>query len=225
MPDEGAPAQLQDTTSRGANRIIGGVTSMTRVLFHVVDVSIAVALILSGVAGATFGAMRLAQGHAAWRTRRVLRKARVIPIDQLVDGQLACIVGRVEIDGTPVEALMTRRPCVAFDTLTTTFEKDQLSMSTRVTRRLVPFYVVDATGRVRIDAPEIALCNKPIARSERFEERVIEHGQTIRIVGSVSLDPTLHVATMREKLFRDGATTPRLTGTAKFPLLADVERS
>jgi len=40
-----------------------------------------------------------------------------------------------------------------------------------VTRKLVPFVVVDPTGRVLIDAPQAALCNRATARSERFEER------------------------------------------------------
>ncbi|MCX5745922.1 MAG: hypothetical protein NT062_25880 [Proteobacteria bacterium] len=94
-----------------------------------------------------------------------------------------------------------------------------------MTRRVVPFFVVDATGRVRIDAPEVALCNRPVAKGERYEERILEHGATIRIVGSVALDPMMHVATGRERLFREGAFTARLTGTSKFPLLADVERA
>jgi hypothetical protein len=60
-----------------------------------------------------------------------------------------------------------------------------------VERRLVPFYIVDATGRARVDAPEAALCNAPIARSERFEERIIENGARIRLVGSVVHEPAL----------------------------------
>jgi hypothetical protein len=32
------------------------------------------------------------------RTRRVVRRARVSPIAELVDGKLACIVGKVELD-------------------------------------------------------------------------------------------------------------------------------
>jgi hypothetical protein len=81
--------------------------------------------------------------------------------------------------------------------------------------------VTDDTGRVRIDAPEVALCNKPIARGESFEERILEDGVRIRIVGSVSLDPT---HTTGDHLFRQGAFKARLTGTAKYPLLADVEK-
>jgi hypothetical protein len=150
-----------------------------------------------------------------------LRKTRVVPIAELVDGQLACIVGRVEIDGDLIESLMERRMCVAFDTITTPFVGNELTQPVRVTRRLVPFYVTDETGRVRIDAPEVALCNKPIARSDTFEERILEDGVQIRIVGSVALDPT---QTTADHLFRQGAFKARLTGTTKYPLLADVEK-
>ena len=184
------------------------------------DVS-TVLLVLSGIAGVSFAALRSFGNWDTRRTRRVLRRARVIPIAELVDGQLACIVGRVEIDGDLIESLIERRMCVAFDTITTPFVGNELTQPVRVTRRLVPFFVTDDTGRVRIDAPEVALCNKPIARGESFEERILEDGVLIRIVGSVSLDPT---HTTGDHLFRQGAFKARLTGTAKYPLLADVEK-
>lgn len=173
-----------------------------------------------GIAGLSFVALRSLQSGVG-RTRRVLRKTRVVPIAELVDGQLACIVGRVAIDGEPIESLIERRLCVAFDTITTPYIGNELTQPVRVTRRLVPFYVTDDTGCVRIDAPEVALCNKPIARGESFEERILEDGVMIRIVGSVSLDPVNATA---DKLFREGAFKARLTGTAKYPLLADVEK-
>ncbi|HLL21560.1 MAG TPA: hypothetical protein VK427_05485 [Kofleriaceae bacterium] len=180
-----------------------------------------VILVVSGLAGASYATLRGLGDQAARRTRRVLRKTRVVPIAELVDGQLACIVGRVAIEGEPIESLIERRSCVAFDTITTPFVGNSLTTPVRVTRRLVPFYVTDETGRVRVDAPELALCNKPIARGERFEERILEDGARIRIVGSVSLDPD---RTTSDQLFRQGAFKARLTGTTKYPLLADVER-
>src|SRR5688572_24276392 len=146
-------------------------------------------IVLSGVVGAGVAIARLAGNRDARRTRRVLRKARVTPIAELVDGQLACIVGRVEIDGEPVESLITRQPCVAFDTITRPIQPREMSTVTRTTRRMTPFFVVDATGRARVDAPEVALCNKPVAKGEMYEERVLLDGAQIRIVGSVSLDP------------------------------------
>jgi hypothetical protein len=169
----------------------------------------------------SFVALRSLGHWNIYRTRRVLRKARVVPIAELVDGQLACIVGRVTIDGEPIESLIERRLCVGFDTITTPYVGNELTQPVRVTRRLVPFYVTDGTGRVRIDAPEVALCNKPIARGESFVERILEDGVQIRIVGSVSLDPA---TTTSDQLFRQAAFKARLTGTAKYPLLADVER-
>ena len=175
----------------------------------------------AGVAGLSFVALRSLGYWNINRTRRVLRKARVVPIAELVDGQLACIVGRVAIDGEPIESLIERRMCVGFDTITTPYVGNNLTQPVRVTRRVVPFYVTDDTGRVRIDAPEVALCNKPIARGESFEERILEDGVQIRIVGSVSLDPA---SATSDQLFRDGAFKARLTGTVKYPLLADVER-
>lgn len=181
---------------------------------------IALVLLAMGVAGLSVAAVRSFGGWDIRRTRRVLRKARVVPIAELVDGQLACVVGRVEIDGAPIESMIARRLCVVFDTITTPYVGNDLTTPVRVTRRLVPFFVTDATGRVRIDAPEVALCNKPVARGESFQERIVEDGDTIRIVGSVSLDPAL---TTSDQLFRQGAFRARLTGTAKYPLLADVE--
>lgn len=178
------------------------------------------ALLAIGVASLSVAVARAFGNRDFRRTRRVLRRARVVPIAQLVDGQLACIVGRVEIDGEPIESMMQRVPCVAFDTVTTPYVGNELTTPVHVTRRLVPFFVTDATGRVRIDAPEVALCNEPIVRGESFEERILVDGDTIRIVGSVSLDPS---QTTSDQLFRQAAFKARLTGTAKYPLLADVE--
>src|SRR6187402_2757921 len=109
----------------------------------------------------------------ARRTRRVLRRARVVRIADLVDGQLACIVGVVERDGASLEALVSRKACIAFDTTVQVFRG------------------ADFTIPARVDAAEAALCNRPIAKSERFEERILEEGATVRLVGSVSLDPTV----------------------------------
>jgi hypothetical protein len=159
----------------------------------------------------------------ARRTRRVLRRTRVTPIAELVDGKLACIVGQVEFDGELLTSLITHTPCVAFDTTIQFFQGNNFSVPERVdvTRRLVPFVVADATGRIRVDAPQAALCNKPTAKSERFEERVIEPGTTVRIVGSVRLEPI--ASTDGEHGYREGATSATLTGSAKYPLLVDVE--
>ena len=159
----------------------------------------------------------------ARRTRRVLRRVQVSRIADLADGRLACIVGVVELEGAPLESLVTRRPCVAFETTVQYFRGADFTIPTRVevTRRMVPFFVSDGTGRVRVDAAGAALCNRPVARSERFEERILEHGAKIRLAGSVTLEPT--IAATGERGFRDGALTATITGTAKYPLLVDVE--
>jgi hypothetical protein len=159
----------------------------------------------------------------ARRTRRVLRRQRVTPVSRLVDGQLACVVGTVELDGEPLTSMITRRSCVAFDTTIQMFRGNDFTVPERVdvTRRLVPFFVVDASGRVRIDAPEAALCNRPSGRSERYEERVIEPGAVIRIVGSVRIEPERSAT--GEHGYRSGETRATLTGTVKYPLLIDVE--
>ncbi len=146
-----------------------------------------------------------------WRTRRVLRRARVSPIAQLEDGKLACVIGRVEVDAEPLRSILSRRACVAYELV---------EWHVRVRRRMVPFYVVDATGRARVDAPEAALLQPPVERGETFEERILEPGATIRIVGSVRIEPTASDAS--EHGFRDGAKLASLTGTAKYPLLVDV---
>jgi hypothetical protein len=159
----------------------------------------------------------------ARRTRRVLRRAKVSRIADLADGRLACIVGVIERDGPPLEALISRRPCVAFDTTLQYFRGADFTIPARVevTRRMVPFFVSDATGRVRVDAAQAALCNRPIARSERFEERILEDGARVRLVGSVTLEPAITAA--GERGFRDGALKATITGTARYPLLVDVE--
>lgn len=180
-------------------------------------------VLLVGFALATVVAAAPFWRNDARRTRRVLRRTRVSPIAELVDGRLACIVGRVELEAEPITSMMSRRRCVAYETVIQVFRRNDMTIPSRVEveRKLVPFFVVDATGRVRVDAAEAALSNRPVARSERFEERVIEAGMTIRIVGSVALDPTL--ARTAELGFRDGSITATITGTAKFPLLIDVE--
>lgn len=159
----------------------------------------------------------------ARRTRRVLKKARVVPISQLVDGQLACIVGRVERDEHMTASLMQNLPCVAFDTITHVIEQDNdftAPVVSKATRHMVPFFVVDATGRARIDAAHAALCNRPSSRTRTWVERIVEEGATVRLVGSVVLDPTER--DHREHGFRDGAWKATVTGTVKFPLLIDV---
>ncbi|MGE0398966.1 MAG: hypothetical protein AB7T06_19815 [Kofleriaceae bacterium] len=163
---------------------------------------------------------------AAWyrgdarRTRRVLRRARVVRIADLVDGRLACIVGRVEADAEPITSMMSQVPCVAFDTTTSSLgNAGTVIVST--TRRAVPFFIVDESGRARIDAPQLALCNKPSSRSDRFEERVLHVGSRVRLVGSVSLDPAMQATA--EHAYREGGFKATIVGTAKYPLLADVE--
>ena len=173
---------------------------------------------------AILASVSLAVGVWRWnsdaaRTRRVLRRARVVPIAELLDGQLACIVGTVEADGDPLTSMMSHTTCVAFDT--TTSSLDGNLVSTKTTRHAVPFFVVDKSGRARIDAPQVALCNPPTARSDRYEERVLVVGARVRLVGSVSLDPT--ISTHSEHTYRAGQFKATLSGTTKYPLLADVE--
>ncbi|MDQ3299309.1 MAG: hypothetical protein M3619_22260, partial [Myxococcota bacterium] len=69
--------------------------------------------------------------------------------------------------------------------------------------------------------PQAALCNRPVARSERFEERIIENGDLVRIVGSVVLEPARSAT--GEHSFREGAWSATITGTASYPLLIDRE--
>ena len=187
-----------------------------------VEVTLILSLFMLGAGVAGYFA------HAWWggdarRTRRVLRRVRVTPIAELTDGKLACIVGRVEAEGELVESLMSRKPCVAFETVVQVFGNLDMTVPARVdvTRKHVAFFVVDDTGRARVDAAEAALANRAIARTERFEERVIENGALVRIVGSVSLDPTMQKDA--EHGFRQGAFKATLTGTSKYPLLVDVE--
>ncbi|HEY4055109.1 MAG TPA: hypothetical protein VGM39_00830 [Kofleriaceae bacterium] len=172
--------------------------------------------IIAGV-GVAIGARMYTSANA--RTRRVLRRARVVPIAELVDGQLACIVGTIEADAEPLVAMMSRALCVAFDTTTSAY--DGHGVVTRTTRHAVPFFVVDETGRARIDAPQIALCNHPTSVNEQYQERVLRVGNRVRLVGSVSLDPT--IATHSEHSYRAGQFKATLTGTVNYPLLADIE--
>ncbi len=183
------------------------------------DVAVVAVLVLSGV-----GSLAWWFGRSdARRTRRVLKRTRVSSISQLVDGKLACVVGTVEAEGELITALISKRPCVAFDTTIQYFRERDFTIPARVevTRRMVPFFVHDATGRVRVDAPAAALCNRPIARNERFEERILEPGVRVRLVGSVALDPVIDPTA--EHGFRDGAVTATITGSSRYPLLVDVE--
>ena len=177
-------------------------------------------LAVLGLGGAGIGyVLWNAWASDARRSRRVLRRVRVSRIAELADGRLACVVGRVELEGDPLYALMSRRPCVAYETTVHVFEG--MLKRTEIERRIVPFYIVDDTGRARVEAPEGALCNRPIAASERFEERIIQHGDRVRIVGSVVLEPT--IADSPEHGFREGRTKATLTGSRRYPLLIDVD--
>jgi hypothetical protein len=164
-------------------------------------------------------------GDDARRTRRVLRKARVTPVAALVDGQLACVVGTVELEGNDLlTSMVAKMPCVAYDTNVYFFAGHNATVPQRVEveRRLLPFFVRDDSGVVRIDAAEAALSNKPVAKSERYEERVISPGTKIRIVGSVHLERAIDTAGARERHYREATgTNATLTGTKKFPLLID----
>jgi hypothetical protein len=162
-------------------------------------------------------------GGDARRTRRVLRRTRVTKIAELEDGRLACIVGRVEAEGALVQSLMSRKDCVAFETIVQVFGNLDMTVPARVevTRKHVAFSVVDDSGRARVDAAEAALANSPAMKSERFEERVIMNGARVRIVGSVVLDPTMQATT--EHAYREGAFKATITGTSKYPLLIDLE--
>jgi len=174
----------------------------------------------AGVVGFTFFSH---YGADARRTRRVLRRTRVTKIADLADGKLACIVGRVQADGELVESLMSRMPCVAFETVVQVFGGIDMTLPTHVdvTRKHVSFFIDDDSGRARVDAAEAALANRTIMKSERFEERVIENGARVRIVGSVVLDPTMQKS--GEHAYRDGAFKATITGTSKYPLLIDLE--
>ena len=188
------------------------------------DVEVALIALIATAGGAILGFVAHSWfGADARRTRRVLRRTRVTPIAELSDGKLACIVGRIEADGDLVQALMSQMPCVAFETVVQVFGGLDMTVPSRVevTRKLVPFYIVDDSGRARVDAAEAALAYRAIMKSERFEERVIENGARVRIVGSVSLDPTMQAH--GDHGFRDGAFKATITGTSKFPLLIDLE--
>ena len=184
-----------------------------------------------GLILALTGTAALSTGYVAWawlsegarRSRRVLRRTKVSKIAELVDGKLACVVGTVEPDGPQLVSMVARRSCVAYDTTVFFIKRVNVSIPERieVERRLVPFFVSDGTGRVRVDATEAALCNRPVASSDRYVERVIEAGATIRIVGSVVREPVLDRA---EHGYRDGGTDAPRTGTTNWPVLIDVER-
>jgi hypothetical protein len=160
--------------------------------------------------------------YDARRTRRVLRKARVTPVANLVDGKLACIVGTVELGDGELTSMVAQASCVAYDTTVYFFKGQSAGFPERVEveRRLMPFFVADASGRVRVDASAAALCNAPVARSERYEERIIQVGTRVRIVGSVVREPVLDNA---EHSYRELGSKATLVGSAKYPLLIDIE--
>jgi hypothetical protein len=184
-----------------------------------VDVAAVALLWMVGGLAAVLGALHWRSDAA--RSRRVLRRARVTPIEALTDGKLACIVGTVELEGEPIESLVTRRSCVAYDTTVQFFKGENAALPSHVEveRRMVPFFVADTTGRVRIDGGQAALCNAAIARSDRFEERIIPAGARIRLVGGVTLEPVMAPG---EVGFREGGWKATITGSRRYPLLIDL---
>ena len=74
----------------------------------------------------------------------MLRRARVSKITELVDGQLACVVGTVELDGRQLTSMVAHRSCVAYDTTVYFFKRTNAGIPERVEveRRLVPFFVL-----------------------------------------------------------------------------------
>jgi hypothetical protein len=180
------------------------------------------ALLVPVALGSVLLGWMLLRDYDARRTRRVLRRARVTQVANLVDGKLACVVGTVELGDAALDAMVSHKSCVAYETIVYFFNGHNASIPARVEveRRLAPFFVSDGSGRVRVDAAEAALCNAPIACSERYEERIIEVGARIRIVGSVVREPALDHA---EHSYRELGTTATLVGSAKYPLLIDLE--
>jgi hypothetical protein len=162
----------------------------------------------------------------ARRTPRGLPRTRVTKVAALVDGQLACVVGVVELE-SPVllTSMIASKRCVAYDTTIYFFNGHNATVPERVDveRRLLPFFVRDASGVVRIDAAEAALCNKPATSSERYHERVIMPGAKIRIVGSVHLEHVPDNGANERHYRQSTGTKATLTGTKKFPLLIDHE--
>ncbi len=181
-----------------------------------------VAMLAPVVAGSALLGWIWMRDYDARRTRRVLRRARVTPVASLVDGKLACIVGTVELGDGELTSMVTRASCVAYDTTVYFFKGQSATFPERVEveRRVMPFFVVDESGRVRVDAAAAALCNAPVARSERYEERIIQVGARVRIVGSVVREPVLDTA---EHSYRELGSKATLIGTAKYPLLIDLE--
>jgi hypothetical protein len=209
----------------------------------------AIALLVGAGVIATMAIARRLWPSDANRTRRVLRSVRVTPIAKLTEEKLACVVGRVEIETPLLTAPLSRRPCVAYDTSTWFSTENGVLAEVATERQLVSFYIVDATGRARVDAPSAALCNRPVVRTRdtvdlgirsaffarnasfdakaklrpdgRFEERVIEPGMTIRIAGSVNLEPGAELT--GERLYRDAnPVRATITGSSQYPLLVDV---
>jgi len=177
------------------------------------------ALVALGIGAGVVGIARRWWNSPISRTRRLLRRTRVTPIAELTGDVLACVVGRVELDGDGLIGPLSGRACVAYDHEIKTVDGPGMFTTTRVQRRVVPFYVVDATGRARVFAAEAALSNRPASRGPNHVERVIEPGMRIRIVGSVIVDPDF--ARSSERGYRDGAVRFTLTGSARFPLLVD----
>jgi hypothetical protein len=105
------------------------------------------------VAGGVIGIIGIA--IAGWFSASAVAKRRIkqalrVPIVEAREGEMTKIVGRLELAGPPLIAPLTQRKCAYFHAYVE--EKHRNHWSTVVSERdACEFFVVDETGRARID--------------------------------------------------------------------------
>ena len=121
------------------------------------------------------------------RIRRLLRRARTIPIRDVRDGQVAKVVGRVRPPGEPLIAPLTGRKCVYWEIEVTEWEGTRARQITR-THDQRDFVIEDGTGRALVATRRSAIAAKIDARWARHDDENARAREALRALGIKAYD-------------------------------------
>jgi hypothetical protein len=121
------------------------------------------------------------------RIRRLMRRARTIPIRDVRDGQVAKVVGRVRPPGDPLIAPLTGRPCIYWEIEVTEWEGTHARQITR-THDQRDFLIDDGSGRALIQLRRAAIAARVDARWARHDDADERTRGALRALGIAAAD-------------------------------------
>lgn len=92
------------------------------------------------------------QAQPRTRGRRLLRKARNVPIAEIKDGEWVKVTGLAHAIGSVGPSLMGRRPCIGFQVEVQRLDRNSSAIVLRQ-ESCPAFTITDGTGTVQVDGP------------------------------------------------------------------------